>query len=299
MIDRHVTICAVGLKGAVFIENVLARGLRPHKIISYDQPDDYSLSFSKISELAQQHGIAFVDEKRPALSGHDLSFLVGWQFLVASPGAHTIVFHDSLLPRYRGFAPTVGALINGDSEIGVTAIKPNEGIDEGDVVAQKSVPISYPITIARALEIQAKSMAELAIDIHADWLRGSLSATKQNDDVATYSIWRDELDHIVDWSWPAGKILRLIHAVGSPYSGARTFVDGNEIVIDDAAVVDDLRFEQRDCGKVWKLDAGRPVVVCGEGLLRLDAVRKDGQPYRFHKLRQRLGYRKAGEAPYT
>ena len=50
-----------------------------------------------------------------------------------------IVFHDSLLPKYRGFAPTPTAIMCGETDIGVTAIFANAQVDEGDIVAQKSV----------------------------------------------------------------------------------------------------------------------------------------------------------------
>ncbi|WP_371420912.1 formyltransferase family protein [Tardiphaga sp.] len=289
MTDKRVTICAVGLKGAVFIENLVARGLRPQLIISYEQPDDHAAGFERIRALAEENQSDFVNDKRPALLPNDLTFLVGWQFLVAAPGPFTIVFHDSLLPRYRGFAPTVTALINGEARIGVTALIPNAGIDEGDIVAQKGVAISYPMKIERALEIQAALMADLAVDIHSDWLAGRFSSREQDHRGATYCIWRDKQDHVIDWSWPAERILRFIHAVGYPYSGALTYLDRAELLVDDATMIDDLQFEDRHCGKIWQLDAGRPVVICGSGLLRLDAVRKDGEVYRFDRLRQRLG----------
>lgn len=289
MSDKRLTICVVGLKGAVFLEGILAKGVQPNRIISYDQPDDKACSFSKIRELAERSGAEFLDQKRPVLLEEELSFFVGWQFLVKSPGPYTVVFHDSMLPRYRGFAPTVTALINGDREIGVTALSPNDGVDEGEIIDQKAVLISYPMTIARALELQAVLMAGLAIDIHARWLNGHFVTRKQDHSLATYSIWRDEKDHIIDWSRPAVEILRFIHAVGHPYAGARTFAGGVEVIIDDATLVDDLRFEQRHCGKIWQLDAGRPIVICGCGLLRLDAIRKDGESFQLRKLRQRLG----------
>ncbi len=263
-------------------------GLQPQTIVSYEQPDDQAAGFLKIRELAEACGAHFVNDKRPALPSDELTFFIGWQFLVASPSRYAVVFHDSLLPQYRGFAPTVSALINGDPEIGVTALVPNSGVDEGDIIAQKAVTISHPIRIDRALSLQAGLMAELAISIHEAWLIGDFSAQPQDHRCATYSIWRDRDDHIIDWSLSAEEILRFIYAVGLPYAGAITRLGGEELVIDDATVFPDLYFVQRHCGKVWQLDAGRPVVVCGSGLLRLDRVRKNGEVYQFSRLRLRL-----------
>lgn len=52
-----------------------------------------------------------------------------------------IVFHDSLLPKYRGFSPTPTAIMCGETEIGVTAILANEQVDQGEILVQKSVYI--------------------------------------------------------------------------------------------------------------------------------------------------------------
>ena len=54
-----------------------------------------------------------------------------------------IVFHDSLLPRYRGFAPTPTAIINGENVIGVTALFAASGVDDGDIILQREIKISH------------------------------------------------------------------------------------------------------------------------------------------------------------
>jgi methionyl-tRNA formyltransferase len=59
--------------------------------------------------------------------------------------------------------------------------------------------------------------------------------------------------------------------------------------VHDVSVIDDLVFEIRDVGKVWRLDEGRPIVICGSGLLRIDHCTTDnGSTYRFERLRVRL-----------
>ncbi len=141
-------------------------------------------------------------------------------------------------------------------------------MDAGPIVAQREVSISYPIRIRNALELQSGLMADLALDIIAAWQSGALSSRPQDESKATYSLWRDEADYNIDWSQSASEIRRFIDAVSWPYSGARTTVGGEPVTIDAANEVDDLRFERRDVGKIWRLDTGRPVVVCGSGLLR-------------------------------
>ncbi len=84
-----------------------------------------------------------------------------------------------------------------------------------------------------------------------------------------------------------------MNAVGYPYAGARTTVGGTETIrISDATLLPDLAFEVRDAGKIWNLNRGRPLVICGSGMLRLDkCLREDGSEYLFERLRARLGPR--------
>ncbi len=124
MTEQGITVCGVGLKGANFVERLLAAGLRPDRVVSYRQADDLSCSFERILELTQKSGITFVEDRSPVVEASELVFIVGWQYLIRQIEGTIIVFHDSVLPRYRGFAPTVTALINGDPAIGVTPSTP-------------------------------------------------------------------------------------------------------------------------------------------------------------------------------
>jgi len=86
----------------------------------------------------------------------DLLFAVNWRYLVpkriyslAKLGAY--VFHDSLLPAYRGFSPTVWAIVNGETNTGVSLFEMAEEFDTGDIIDQKAVHIGNDDTIADIL----------------------------------------------------------------------------------------------------------------------------------------------------
>jgi len=286
-----VVVCGVGLKGATFIEGILQKGIGIGSIVTYRQPDDQARSFERLCRLAQRLSISLLETHHPVLHPENLTFLVGWQHLLPQVTPSTVVFHDSLLPRYRGFAPTVTALIRGDREIGVTALTPTDVIDQGPIIAQRAVPISYPIKIQTALEIQARLMADIAVDIIEQWKCGELSSKPQQEEMATLSIWRDDADYEIDWSNCADAIERFVNAVGHPYAGARTTVGGTETIrVLDVTALPDMPFEIRDEGKIWRLDNGRPTVVCGSGMLRIDScLGENGSEFLFQRLRSRLG----------
>jgi methionyl-tRNA formyltransferase len=287
----NVVVCAAGLKGFAFVEGLLQKGAELGSIVTYAQADDQARSFDRLRELAAHRSIDLIETRHPTPRAEDLTFLVGWQHLLTKVTPTTVVFHDSLLPRYRGFAPTVTALIKGDHEIGVTALQPNDTVDEGPIISQRSQQIVYPIKIKTALRLQAALMKDLAIDIIDRWRRDQLSAAPQREDFATYSIWRDEADYEIDWSSDAQAIQRFINAVGYPYAGARTTVGATDTIrVFHATVLPEMCFEVRDPGKIWRFDDGRPIIVCGVGMIRVDTWRReDGSEFAFERLRKRLG----------
>jgi len=200
-----------------------------------------------------------------------------------------VVFHDSLLPSLRGFAPTVTALIAGHSEIGVTALRPVEDADAGPILAQHAQPVVYPAKIRDVLSGLTDSYIACAREVIANFASGSLEERVQDHEAATYSIWRGDGDYFLDWADDAARICRTVDALGWPYSGARTRLDGATLTILEAEPGPDLRFEITDPGKLWSISDGVPTVVCGAGTVTLTDVRDaDGSPYRFERLRVRL-----------
>jgi methionyl-tRNA formyltransferase len=92
------------------------------------------------------------------------------------------------------------------------------------------------------------------------------------------------------------RVLPSSSAVGAPYSGARTTVGGIDAIrVLDVTVVPDLCFEIRDPGKIWSLNSGRPIVICGEGMLRIeDCRREDGFEFLSENCAHRSVLRKGG-----
>jgi len=282
-------ICAVGLKGAEYLGKLIAGNCAPERVFSYRQVDDVSNSIDKITALCRSNHIDYSESLVADFAGDKPLFFVGWQHLVKEPRNNFIVMHDSLLPKFRGFAPTVNALIKGEKRIGVTAFKPDDNYDTGPILGQLGFDVTYPIRIEQALRQQASLMARLTIEILHSYKSGQYTAVAQDNDASTYSIWRDEQDYQIDWKTSAAEIRRFVDAVSFPYAGARTRIRDQVLVVDEATELEELFFELRHAGKVCRLEDSKPIVVCGSGLLRLDKVLTlDGKPYVFQRLRTRL-----------
>ncbi len=249
--------------------------------------------YNEIEAFCNKKGMKFADRKNSEVVNSRYAISISWRWLIDSSSTTLIVFHDSLLPKYRGFAPLVSALTNGDERIGVTALFATEEYDRGNVIAQSSVSVGYPIKIQYAIELLIENYKVLALEVTKQIFEGqTLKGVKQDENEATYSLWRDEDDYSIDWGQSAEQIRRFIDAVGYPYKGSSTTVDGKVARIIDVEVLDDVYIENRTPGKVIFFKNGKPVVVCGNGLLKVvDIV--DNQTNKsllpFSKFRLRFG----------
>jgi len=226
--------------------------------------------FLDIREHCVAHHLKFATREERLDINAGYAFAISWRWLIKLNDTQVIVFHDSLLPRYRGFNPLVTCLINGETEIGVTALFASEEYDRGDIIAQALTKITYPIKIQKAIELVSQNYVALARRLLVEITTGKvLHRHAQNEGMASFSLWRDDNDYQIDWSKSASHISRFVDAVGSPYRGAFTMVDGRPARLLDADVLDDVTIENRFPGKVVFIREQYPIVVCGEGLLRV------------------------------
>lgn len=224
--------------------------------------------FDDIKSFCEENQIPFYDRKVPQ-PDWKYAFAIGWRWLLPKTDG-LIVLHDSPLPRYRGFNPLVSMLLNKERTLGVTALWASELADQGRIIATALVQIDYPIKVQEAIDHLIPAYCNLVNVLSRHIIAGTISdGTVQDENDATYSLWRDEQDYWIDWTKSAEDIKLHIDAVGFPYEGAKTKLDGSPGRIYDAEVVPDLRFENRCPGKIWKIENGRPIVVCGTGMLKI------------------------------
>lgn len=271
---EKITLFVMGLKGYSTLAHLLKKfgpEVFDKVIYATDKQilNDYS---TEIASLCKTHAIPFFHRNEPFTVETQYSIAISWRWLInADEKNKIIVCHDSLLPKYRGFAPLVNALICGDTKIGVTALFASKEYDRGDIINQKFAQIQYPIKIASAIELVSNLYIEqCSAIVQQIILSQPLVSNKQNEKEATYSLWRNEDDYEINWNNDAEYIKRFIDAVGFPYRGASTFFDNQKVRIVDASCVDDVTVCIRDVGKVIFFENGFPVVVCGKGLLKIN-----------------------------
>lgn len=204
------------------------------------------------------------------LGALDLMFCVSWRYLVPTevyelPSRGAYVFHDSLLPRYRGFAPTVWSIVNGESTTGVSLMAIGRDVDSGDVVDQEAVGIGPDDTIKEVLERVTLAYLRVLQRNFPSLLDGTRTLLSQDHSRATFTCKRTPRDNELHWRRPARDCYNLVRAICRPYPGAIAFCDGRSYLVWGADLRDSRLFESDCPGRVAGIVAGESVsVMCGD-----------------------------------
>jgi methionyl-tRNA formyltransferase len=185
-----------------------------------------------------------------------------------APKRGCINLHASLLPRWRGAAPIQRAIIAGDTETGVMAMRMEEGLDTGPIVMAERVPIDRKTYGALHDEL-ARLGADLIVRTLAALERGSLSEQPQSTDGATYAKKIAKEETRIDWSRSAREIDGLVRGL-SPQPGAWCQTHGERLKILYA-----VPSEGR--GAPGELLDDALTVACGEDALRITRLQRAGR----------------------
>lgn len=268
-----------------------------------EPPQEHYLEWTL--DLAGRHGVpahytsgVAQEQFRELLAGLDLDLLVAvkWRTMIprsviAAARGGLVVFHASLLPKYRGFAPVNWPLINGERETGVTMFYAAEEVDAGDIIEQRTRAITDEDdagTLDSWLNETVESMLEENLPRLAD---GTAPRIAQDHAQATYAIWREPEDGYIDWSRPTREVFNLVRGLTSPYPGAFSMLDGRKLVVWSAEIEREPRtYVGRIPGKVEHIIAGSGVnVLTGDGTLRIKLVQLEGEePRRADEVIRRL-----------
>lgn len=264
-------------KGFHVLDLIIKENL--HKIVfgvvSYDDKKTNDDSYTQIKKICAANKIRFYEKNDEYDFKCHYKLAIGWQFLIKDT-LNLYIIHDSLLPKYRGFSPTVSALINGEKKIGATLIRASGEYDKGNIYKQEEILIKYPIRISEALSLLEPIYAKLTISFFNEIiLNKTIVTSPQIEKNATYSLWRDDTDYFIDWSWSANKIRRFVDALAYPYNYAKTNLNNKIYTIEEVEVVKDVKIENRSFGKQIFSINKCPVIVCGKGLIKLTIVKNE------------------------
>ncbi len=180
--------------------------------------------------------------------------------------------HASLLPKYRGAGPIQWAIINGETETGITTMQMGEGLDTGDILLQESVPITDETTADVLFDRLAELGGVLLLETIEALEKKTITPIPQDEDKATYAPMLDKTTGYIDFSDNAHHILRRIRGV-TPWPSAAVAYDGKRMRIFDAEVVEGTA--DAEPGQILRISAEGLLVACGKDRLLIKEIQVD------------------------
>lgn len=139
------------------------------------------------------------------------------------PRYGSINVHPSLLPKYRGASPIQAAILNGDSETGVTIMLMDEKLDHGPILANSKCQIADNTTYKELHDKLAEIGAELLIETVSKWINGEIKAQPQDHSKATFTKIIKKEDGHINWHKPADYIEKMCRAF-NPWPSVYTYL---------------------------------------------------------------------------
>jgi methionyl-tRNA formyltransferase len=272
------------------LEKLVEAGFTVRLVVT--QPDKPSgrgmqLAASPVKQSASRLGIPITqpekikknEEFREQLAGiaPEAIVVVGYgriipQWMIDLPPLGNINLHASLLPKYRGAAPIQWAIAIGETVTGVTTMRIDAGLDTGDILLQKELPIGPNDTA----ETIAPTMAAIGADLMVETLRGLKNGTVQprpqdNSNSSLAPILNRE-DGLIDFNRSAVEILNRLRGF-RPWPGAFTTFRGKQLHVWEGTPVS----SSVPPGEI-RVEADRLIVGCGSGTaLELLEVQLEGK----------------------
>lgn len=213
------------------------------------QPDkqkgrDRKVQFSPVKECALAHGLTVLQPARiknpeavEELKKYEADIFVVAAFgqilskeILDMPRYGCINIHASLLPKYRGAAPIQYAILNGDDVTGVTIMQMNEGMDTGDILTMKAIPVEKNDTGGSLFEKLSVLGAELLVKTLPKIEAGEIIPVKQQEEDATHvRMLRKDMGRI-DWAKDADVLERLVRGM-NPWPSAYCSFRGKNLKV--------------------------------------------------------------------
>lgn len=196
------------------------------------------------------------------------------QWMIDLPRFGNINLHGSLLPKYRGAAPIQWAIANGEEVTGVTTMRIDAGLDTGDMLLARAVPISPEETAVELFEALSSVGAALMVETLGGLSEDTIVARKQEDALATVAPLLRREDGWMDFTRTA-KVNFDRWRGFQPWPGAHTTLRGRKLLVQRMHVADEMA--RGEGGELVVRDDSL-LAVCGGGtMLSLDAVQMEGK----------------------
>lgn len=194
--------------------------------------------------------------------------------LLKIPKYGAINIHASLLPKYRGASPIQCAIAAGEKETGITLMRMNEKMDEGDILVQKKIEIGENEAADELSGRLAKLGAETVAKFIPGWIGGKINPVPQDGRQATFCKPIKREDGKIGFGQSAEEIYRMWRAY-RPWPGIFAFYKGKRFKLAGIKIIPGVETGEKT-GKIVKYNQS-VAVQAGRGLIALEKVQLEGK----------------------
>lgn len=290
--------------GGGYVLDLLLEAYGPQDLLVIAPPETERHDWQpSLAELAQQRSVTVVQAERvnepevlAQIVDHRCDLLLSVLYtqifrpeLLDAIQGPAINFHPALLPRHRGTAPLIWAIVEGDEMAGVSIHELTPGIDTGELVYQRKFAI-HPDDTGYTLHLKsANMMRAAAAGLLRSLLRGDgLPPSTEQGGPASYHSRRDPRVNHLDFADPRERIRNIVRALAPPLPGAYAVLDGRRVVVARVEYAEG-RVRPRVAGTVeFDRTSGEAFVWAVDGPLELCEAIVDGQTLRGPELARQL-----------
>jgi len=269
------TIAVLGTKTIALrlVERLAEAGLGPAQLVTWDESDDVRSRHADLEAACARLGVPFTSVRRSVdayaairAGNPQVVFVAGWYRLIPDDILNAVPqgfvgAHYSPLPRYRGSAPVVWQLINGEAEIGFSLFRLGSGMDEGELAGGGLVPAGTGY-VGEVLDRLDDAALDEFVRIAPSLADGTHVFRPQPSGRPSYCSMRTPSDGHIDWASSATEIVRAIRAQSHPYPGAWSTSGETEVRMWRASVEDTADYSGVP-GHVVRLIGDTAVIACG------------------------------------
>ena len=256
-----------------------------------DQPKGRGLKLqaSPVKEIALQHSLPVLQPARAREETFIQQLREGSPDLIAVAAYGQILprsildlprfgclnVHTSLLPKFRGAAPIQRAILEGETETGVTIMKMDAGLDTGAILAQEKTPIA-PTDNSQILHDRlAQIGAALLVRTIPEYVAGKIQPRPQPTEGVSYAAKIKKQEGEIDWNQSARAIWNRVRGL-TPWPGAFTHLPAQP----QSQLLKIWEAEPAEMsgapGEILQADKSGIVIGCGEGALRVRTLQREG-----------------------
>lgn len=248
------------------------RGLKLNSSPVKKTGESLGLDIIQPDDLKDENFISYLKQINPDIYVV-VAFKILPEMLLTLPVAGAINLHASLLPKYRGAAPINHAILNGETQTGLTTFQLKKKVDTGNILLQKTIPISRTATVGDLYY----QLSQMGGDILIDTLNGiekkSITPQPQNEIYTSSAPKISAKDALIDWKNSAIEIHNRIRAF-TPKPGAFTFYNNKRIKLfnseientESSLIPGEIRYENTNL-----------IIGTGEGSVLIKEIQMEGK----------------------